>query len=79
MTNEEFFRMLESHDWFYEYSDDHGVWTKGKENKKRIQATAQENPLFSRMYSEYVEYINAVVSHGPNQEKVARPFFEDYE
>lgn len=27
---EEYIQKLLNHDWFYEYSDDHRVWTNGK-------------------------------------------------
>lgn len=31
-------QMLESHDWFYEYSDDHGAWRRGKAERAQIMA-----------------------------------------
>ena len=39
----EYFKELQRHDWYYEYSDDHKGWEKGKNNLKRIQAVAQES------------------------------------
>ena len=41
----EYFKELQRHDWYYEYSDDHKVWEKGKNNLKRIQAVAQESEV----------------------------------
>tara|TARA_X000000950_G_scaffold283858_2_gene385667 strand:+ start:1888 stop:2121 length:234 start_codon:yes stop_codon:yes gene_type:complete len=57
MTPQEYFEELTKHDWYYDYSDDHRVWTKGRENLKRIQAIAQEIPLFSQMYQDYSNWI----------------------
>lgn len=34
---EEFKRALSSHDWYYDYSDDHTVWRRGRDSASRIQ------------------------------------------
>jgi hypothetical protein len=75
---EEYFKELVRHDWFYHYSDDHRAYTKGQDNSRRIQAVCQENELLSRMYSEYVGWINAVTKHGREQTLVKEPVVEDY-
>ena len=31
-----------SHDWFYNYSDDHRVWQKGSQESARISAMLKE-------------------------------------
>ena len=36
----EFENDLKYHDWFYDYSDDHSVWTRGREQRKDLQNTA---------------------------------------
>ena len=36
MTLEEFEQLLKAHDWTYNYSDDHRVWTKGREQANNI-------------------------------------------
>ena len=38
-TLSSFARMLRKHDWFYDYSDDHRVWCKGRDNWSNIQQT----------------------------------------
>lgn len=38
MTKEKFIEMLESHDWYFERSDDFRVWKRGVEQRKRIMA-----------------------------------------
>jgi hypothetical protein len=31
-------RMLASHDWYYDYSDDHSVWCRGRDQRAAINA-----------------------------------------
>ena len=37
MTLETFKSMLETHDWFYTYSDDHRYYTKGRDEAHKIR------------------------------------------
>ena len=39
MTPEEenYVRLLKSHDWYYDYSDDHSVWRRGNEAHSRLR------------------------------------------
>ncbi len=30
-------RLLKSHDWYYEYSDDHKVWQRGRDQRDEIR------------------------------------------
>tara|TARA_A100001015_G_C14818516_1_gene643728 strand:+ start:364 stop:597 length:234 start_codon:yes stop_codon:yes gene_type:complete len=71
----EYFKELEKHDWYYNYSDDHSVWRKGNENTKRLQAIAQEQPILGRMYTEYSVWI---FSDLETREKGIPPKVEDY-
>lgn len=36
----EFTNDLKSHDWFYDYSDDHSVWNRGRNERKQLQNVA---------------------------------------
>lgn len=36
----EFTNDLKAHDWFYDYSDDHSVWTRGRNERKQLQNVA---------------------------------------
>jgi len=48
MTKEEFKKQIRRHDWYFHYSDDHRVWTRGnKELKKLRHAHAVLNCPFS--------------------------------
>ena len=78
MTVEEYFKELRSHDWFYEYSDDHSVWKRGLENLSKLNLLAKENDQFALMMSDYVRYINAIIMNGPQQEEVSIPELKDY-
>ena len=35
--------MLNAHDWYYDYSDDHSVWKAGLANKQRLRALADDS------------------------------------
>lgn len=56
MNIEQFFNECLRHDWFYDYSDDHSVWTRGFENKKRLYNEAQDNVTKEKILSEFLEY-----------------------
>jgi len=70
VTPKEFYSMLEEHDWFYGYSDDHRVWTAGSEANRKLQAIIQEDSLLTRMYSDYAKCV-----HNPD---LSKPKLEDY-
>lgn len=53
MTIEEYKTQLEQHDWFYHFSDDHGVWVNGERESARIFSIAQNgNDDFKKAYNE---------------------------
>lgn len=53
----DFYRMLGYHDWYYEYSDDHRVWTKGRDAKDTLERIAKESPEHKKLYEEFAKYI----------------------
>lgn len=75
MEASEFFKLLEKHDWFYQYSDDHRAWTKGSDEARRLQAIIQEDPLFTRMYLAYSDYMFKPLDERENLE---RPQLKDF-
>jgi len=75
MEPSEFFKLLEKHDWYYQYSDDHRAWEKGSNESKRIQAIAQEIPLFLDMYRDYSKFMFLPLDE---REQVTRPELKDY-
>lgn len=50
-----FFERLSSHDWFYFYSDDSNINTRGIINETEIRRLASKFPLFQTMYNEFYE------------------------
>ena len=75
MEASEFFSLLEKHDWFYQYSDDHRAWEKGSTESKRLQAIIQEDPLFTRMYLAYSDYMFKPLEE---REGLERPKLKDF-
>lgn len=33
---------LRGHDWFYDFADDHSVWTRGRDERKALEAMAKK-------------------------------------
>lgn len=60
MNNEDillYFERLQNHDWFYFYSDDSNVNTRGLISEHEIRRLAILNDLFKRMYDDYYDAV----------------------
>ena len=55
MNKPEFTEMLKAHDWYYERSDDHYYYSKGKKERDNIRAAIRENPELKIIFDKYVE------------------------
>lgn len=44
---------LQAHDWFFDYSDDHGVFRQGMEQRRQLDALAQELDPDYRIWDAY--------------------------
>jgi hypothetical protein len=53
MTLDEYTAALKRHDWFYEYSDDHKVWTRGREQARALNAARQEHDKGYEIWNQY--------------------------
>ena len=58
MTINEFYNQLCGFDWWYDYSDDHGVWTRGNEREKELSRMAESlgesgKEMFSKFRYDY--------------------------
>lgn len=73
LTTAQFFALLEKHDWTYNMSDDHSVWTAGLGEEAILKKHYSENPLFKKMYQEYYRHVWTL--DGPRPPK---PRLEDY-
>ena len=58
----EFYKKLCSHDWHYQYSDDHRVWSNGQRSQDIINMIAKESPEHRKLCEEYVGH---VMGRGP--------------
>lgn len=52
MSKEEFIQLLQSHDWYYHFSDDHSVWLRGIAEEKQLLAIARSSVEFAKMYDD---------------------------
>lgn len=52
----EYWNMLASHDWFYEYSDDHSVWRRGNAAESTLRLHAAQSPEHRALYDEFREH-----------------------
>ena len=53
MNIQEFYGLLEDHDWTFEYSDDHSVWGRGCAEERKIYDAMENNESFKTLYNEY--------------------------
>ena len=56
MNDDEFYTLLELHDWTFEYSDDHNVWRRGQAERDAIRQATRDNPYRLALYNAYKEY-----------------------
>ena len=42
LTEEELYKILKSRDWSFDFSDDHGVWERGRKSLLKLQQILQE-------------------------------------
>ena len=75
MDATEFFKLLESHDWYYQYSDDHRAWEKGNKESKRLQSIIQEDSLYTNMYLAMSDYMFKTLEE---REGLKRPQLKDF-
>ena len=49
---------LVRHDWYYHFSDDHGIWSAGDRAEKGLRRTAMASPEHLRVWEWHVNRIN---------------------
>ena len=54
----EFYRLLQRHDWSYNFSDDHKVWQKGRDEANMIQHILDGNKRDEKFRNLYDQYHN---------------------
>ena len=50
---EDYIYKLRTHDWFYEYSDDHSVWRRGSDERDVIRKLQEEIDGDYKVWNEY--------------------------
>lgn len=52
MTEQEYAKLLDRHDWTYQFSDDPRWYKKGKAEAAKLKALAASNDEFKKLYSQ---------------------------
>lgn len=50
MTLVEFYERLERHDWYYDFSDDGGVWRAGSAERTRLMEASTLSPEHAKLF-----------------------------
>jgi len=53
MNIEQYFAECSLMDWFYDYSDDHSVWTRGNNRDRELSRIADGSPILEKIYSDF--------------------------
>ena len=69
----EYWNQLNGHDWFYDYSDDHGVWKRGSENESRLRRWANQDEAYKELYDGFREHHFAPLYGRTQPEKPPQP------
>ncbi|CAM0016776.1 hypothetical protein MYOV011v1_p0279 [Vibrio phage 6E35.1a] len=72
----QFFHDCSKFDWYYNYSDDHRVWTRGERESKALQARSRANSVTTAIYEAWSKYMFTGPNYG--NERAPKPKWEDY-
>ena len=56
MTLIEFYRLLDGHDWYYPYDDDHRVWEDGNKINDKIQVIKHSSAEHLALYENFLKH-----------------------
>jgi hypothetical protein len=73
MTPQQFWDACEAHDWWYEMSDDHSVWKRGRAARDQLHKDAQRSEVHKAIYQGFIDYNNALVKDDKSVRKPERP------
>jgi len=51
--HENYIKHLKSHDWYYDYSDDHSVWKRGVAARDRLRAMQKDLDPTGEIWNEH--------------------------
>lgn len=52
----DFYQRLNTFDWTYEMSDDHGVWQRGRAAQGELEAIAKQSPEHKALWDAFTAY-----------------------
>lgn len=50
---DEYIELLQTHDWYFEYSDDHKVWARGQKQQQRLSFLRQQLDPDGLIFKQY--------------------------
>jgi len=56
MTLLEFYDALNSHDWYFEFSDDHRIWRAGRAYLDRLEVAARESKQHQILFDAFAKH-----------------------
>jgi hypothetical protein len=56
MTLADYFAACAAHDWWFEMSDDHSVWQRGRAQQIELSNARKGNPLLTSVWDAWFEY-----------------------
>lgn len=70
----EYWDNLNRHDWYYQFSDDHGVWCAGESDAGRLAALAMLSNEHKAMHEQFTKHYYSGEAWGtPRAPKPERP------
>ena len=76
MNTEQYFTLCEGFDWYYEFTEDFGLWQKCKETDNNLMRYAEQNLTFMRIYTAWKQYMFSGSNFGTAQKP--KPLLEDF-
>lgn len=64
---------LNRHDWFYDYSDDPGVWRRGADEHRRLSGLAGSSEAHQALWDGFVNHVKRGGQPGGAYPKPERP------
>ena len=61
MNIKEYINLLNSHDWYYQYSDDIRIYHKGCEELTNLKTLYRKYPYLKSIYKTWEEYIRGII------------------
>ncbi len=67
MKLSDYWEMLDKFDWYYNMSDDHGIWLAGVAGLEKLKKISNESEEHKKLFEEFVEYRFSGGSFGSEQ------------